>query len=247
MKSPKLLAKEVSLLLRSIPSWVTAFFVASLVAMNLLANKSIGGLPSWLALDAGFIFSWVAFALMDITVKRFSARAANILSFVAISINLFVVFMFFLASLMPGEWSTSYNENGQSVAELNSAVNQIFSGSWYVVFGSTMAIVISTVFNNFLNATIGRALKKDNFISFAFRSYVSTFLGQFVDNLAFAFIVSVHFFGWTVTQSVFCAITGAVAELLMEVIFSPFTYKAVRSWEEQNVGQEYLNFIKENK
>lgn len=247
MKSPKLLAKEVSLLLRSIPSWVTAFFVASLVAMNLLANKSIGGLPSWLALDAGFIFSWVAFALMDITVKRFSARAANILSFVAITLNLFVVLMFFLASLMPGEWSTSYNENGQSVAELNTAVNQIFSGSWYVVFGSTMAIVISTVFNNCLNATIGRALKKDNFAAFAFRSYVSTFLGQFVDNLAFAFIVSVHFFGWTVLQSVTCAVTGAVAELLMEVIFSPFTYKAVRRWEEQNVGQEYLNFIKENK
>lgn len=247
MKSPKLLAREVSLLLRSIPSWVTAFFVASLIAMNLLANKSIGGLPSWLALDAGFIFSWVAFALMDITVKRFNARAANILSFVAILINLFVVFMFFLASLLSGEWSTSYNENGQSVAELNNAVNQIFSGSWYVVFGSTMAIIISTVFNNCLNATIGRSLKKDNFFAFAFRSYISTFLGQFVDNLAFAFIVSVHFFGWTVTQSIFCAMTGAVAELLMEVIFSPFTYKAVRSWEKQNVGQEYLKFIEENK
>lgn len=232
--------KELSVLLNSIPSWVLAFFVASLISMNLLANKSIAGLPSWLALDAGFIFSWVAFAVMDIVVKRFGVRAANMVSVTAIGLNLFVVLLFFAASKIPGDWSTAYCDDGSVDSGINSAVNGIFQGSWYVVFGSTVAIVVSTVFNNFLNAAIGKMLGPKGFKNYAVRSIVSTFLGQFVDNMVFATIVSIHFFGWTMVQAVMCSITGGIAELLFEVVLSPLCYRLVLRWEKNNTGNEYL-------
>ena len=236
--------KQISLLLRSIPSWILAFFVASLIAMKLLANKCISGLQSWLALDAGFLFSWVAFAVMDIIVKRFGARAANLVSFVAILFNLFVVSIFFLASKIPGEWSTGYGPDGIPVPELNAAVNNIFGGSWYVVFGSTTAIVVSTVFNNFMNVTIGKLFKKDNFGVYAIRSFFSTFLGQFLDNMVFAFIVSIPFFGWSILQATTCSIIAGTAELLCEVIISPLSYQIVKKWDETEVGNEYLSQYK---
>lgn len=232
--------KQISILLHSIPSWVLSFFVASLIAMNLLANKSIHGLPSWLALDAGFIFSWVAFAVMDIIVKRFGAKTANMVCVIAIAFNLFVVLLFYAASMIPGEWSTAYGADGTPDPALNAAVNGIFCGSWYVVFGSTLAIIVSSIFNNCLNVTIGALFKKSNFKAFAARSIISTFLGQFVDNMVFAFVVSVHFFGWTPLQAVTCSITGGIAELLFEVFLSPLCYKVVTNWEKNNVGMEYI-------
>ena len=39
--------------------------------------------------------------------------------------------------------------------------------------------------------------------------------------------------------------TGAVAELIMEVIFSPFGYKIVSSWKRNSVGKEYLDYMAE--
>ncbi|MDO4529019.1 MAG: VUT family protein, partial [Lachnospiraceae bacterium] len=79
---------------------------------------------------------------------------------------------------------------------------------------------------------------------FAVRSYVSTFIGQFVDNMVFALIVSHNFFGWTMTQCVVCALTGAVIELICEVIFSPIGYRISKRWEKNNVGKEYIEHIK---
>ena len=51
-------------------------------------------------------------------------------------------------------------------------------------------------------------------------------------------------FCWTPLQCAMCALTGAVAELLMEIIFSPFGYKIVTKWREHGVGREYLDFVK---
>ena len=80
--------------------------------------------------------------------------------------------------------------------------------------------------NNFLNAGIGKLLKtQEGFGRFALRSYVSTFIGQFVDNLVFALLVSRVFFGWTMLQCFTCAVTGAVFELFFEALFSPLGYR----------------------
>ena len=86
---------------------------------------------------------------------------------------------------------------------------------------------------------------KNNFGVFALRSYVSTFIAQFIDNLVFALIVSHNFFGWTMTQCVMCALTGAVVELICEVIFSPIGYKVANRWKKKEVGKPYLTYIKE--
>ena len=50
-------------------------------------------------------------------------------------------------------------------------------------------------------------------------------------------------FSWTFVQCVMCALTGALLELIMEVIFSPIGYKVLKKWREQNVGKKYLDLI----
>lgn len=239
--------EETKVLLRCVPPWVLAFVVMSFVMMNLLANKSIGGLPNWLALDAGTLVSWVAFMSMDVMVKRFGPKAATKISVIGVLFNLLACSIFFVCSKVPGYWGESYAYQGEVAEIVNSSLNNTFGGTWYVLFGSTVAILISTVVNNSLNFSIGKMFKRnpDSFTAYACRSYVSTTVGQFIDNLVFALIVSVNFFGWTSQQAIMCAVTGAVVECLFEVVFSPFGYKIVQGWDRRNVGKEYLDYIGE--
>ena len=79
-------AADTKLLFRSIPSIITALFTISVVAMNLLANKTIFQAP-WLALDGGILVSWLSFLCMDIVTKAFGPKAATKLAVFAKNIE----------------------------------------------------------------------------------------------------------------------------------------------------------------
>lgn len=177
---------------------------------------------------------------MDMLTKRFGAKAAIKLSLLTLTINLVCCGIFFIISNLGNNWSAYYTY-GNDIA--NDALNDTFGGTWYVLLGSTCAMAIASVVNACINQFIGTRLKKNNFTSYALRSYISTAFGQFVDNFVFAMLVSVTFFGWNMTQVIMCSITGAVAELLAEVIFSPIGFKACNHWEKHGVGKGYLDYI----
>ena len=210
-------------MLKTVPPLLLTLTVLAVVGMNLLANKSIVNLD-WLALDAGFLLSWMAFLTMDILTHCYGPRAATLFSVFALLLNLLMAGIFFAASRIPGVWGESFVEGSEGV--INAALDNTFGGTWYIIFGSSAAFITSAFVNNFLNAGIGKLLKnREGFGQFALRSYVSTFIGQFVDNLVFALLVSRIFFGWTMLQCFTCAVTGAIAELLFEIVFSPLGYR----------------------
>ena len=224
--------KEYGKLLHTIPSWVLTMFVVSIVAMNLFANKSINLPVSWLALDCGIIFSWMAFLSMDIVVKQFGAKASIRLTILSTLMNLIVSVLFFIGASIPGSWGESFSGDATMI---NSALNNTVKGNWYIVFGSTVAFVVAGIVNSLLNEAVGRLCKKDNFKSFALRTYISTTFGQFVDNLVFALIVSQVLFGWTLIQCITCAATGALCELIFEIVFSPVGWKICEKWKNDGV------------
>ena len=237
-------ATEYRLLLKSIPATVVTLFVVSVICMNLLANKTLLQLD-WIALDGGILISWLSFMCMDIITKHFGPKASNSITILAAMINLLTCLIFFVASIIP------------SKAGNYSAFDGIFGGTWFILLGSTVAFLASAIINNSLNWMIGNAFRKnpDGKLAYATRTYVSTFIGQFLDNFIFSVIVFVFFapifwdgFHWTLIQCAACALTGAVAEVIMEVLFSPSGYRITRKWKNEAVGLEYLNFIKaENK
>ena len=232
--------QEFCLLMKNVPSITLVLFIMSVFAMNLLANKSINIPWSWLALDCGIIVSWFAFFTMDILTKHFGPKAATQITVLAILVNLFFCLLLFLGSLIPGVWGESFVEGSEEV--INGALNHTFGGTWYVVFGSTVAFLASAVVNNFSNFGIGKLFKKhpDGLTAYILRTYVSTAIGQFVDNLTFALIVSHFFFGWTLLQCVTCALTGMVVELLCEAVFLYPGYAITRRWKAAGIGAEYL-------
>lgn len=234
--------KELKILLRSIPSPVVALFAASVILMNLLANKSVSLPVTWMALDCGIIVSWVSFLSMDVITKHFGPKAATEISVVAVVVNLIACAFFFAAGKIPGMWGESFAVGDG--AAVNTALDNTFSGTWYVLLGSTTAFIASSIINNFLNYLIGKLTVRnpDGFGAYAMRTYISTAVGQFADNMVFSLMVSHFFFGWTLIQCVSCSLTGMIAELLFEIIFSPAGFAVCRRWRKENVGQEYFEY-----
>ena len=231
--------RQTSILLKSIPTTVVTLFVVSVICMNLLANKTLLQLD-YIALDGGILISWLSFMCMDMITKHFGPGASNRISILAAGINLLTCLIFFVASIIP------------STADDYSGFDSIFGGTWFILLGSTVAFLLSALINNMLNSAIGKSFKKnpDGKLAYAMRTYVSTFIGQFFDNFVFSLIVFVGFapvfwdgFCWTPLQCATCALTGAVAELLMEVLFSPVGYRIVTKWKNDSVGKEYLDYI----
>lgn len=234
--------KELSLLLKSISATVVSLFVVSVICMNLLANKTLLQ-TSWIALDGGILISWLSFMCMDIITKHFGPKASNRISILAVGINLVTCLIFFVASVVP------------SSADDYTAFDGIFGGTWFILLGSTIAFLASAIINNSLNWMIGKAFNKnpDGKASYMARSYISTFIGQFCDNFIFSVIVFMLFapiywdgFHWTLIQCIMCALTGAVAELVMEVLFTPIGYRITKKWKREDIGKEYLAYIERN-
>lgn len=235
--------EEIQILLRCIPATTVSLFVVSVICMNLLANKTLIQ-TTYLALDGGFLISWLSFMCMDMITKYFGPKASNRIAILASVINLLTCAIFYIVSIIP------------SNADDYTALDEIFGGTWFILLGSTIAFLVSAAINNFLNWTIGKAFRKnpDGKLAYATRTYVSTFVGQFFDNLMFSLIVFVGFapifwdgFHWTVLQCTTCALTGAVAELIMEILFSPIGFRLVTRWKQLKVGQEYLDYVKGEK
>ncbi|MBO4452634.1 MAG: VUT family protein, partial [Clostridia bacterium] len=181
--------------------------------------------------------SWLSFLCMDIVTKAFGPKAATKLSVFALAVNVLVCLVFFAVSAIPSD------------ADDYSAFNRIIGGTWFIILSSSIAFISSAVINNVLNWTVGKAFKKnpDGKLAFVTRSYVSTFIGQFCDNLIFALLTFTVFapvfwdgFSWTVIQCVMCSLFGAVFELLLEVVFSPFGYWVLKIWKRDGVGIDYL-------
>ena len=231
--------KTTTLLLRSIPSPAVALFVVSVITMNLLANKTLYQ-EGYLAIDGGILVSWLSFMSMDIVTKHFGPKASTRLSIFAILVNLLTCLIFYIVSIIP------------SNADDYSAFDSIIGGTWFILLSSTIAFTSSAIINNFVNYAIGKMFKNNpnGRIAFITRSYVSTFIGQFFDNLIFAVMTFMVFapiywdgFSWTFTQCIMCSLVGAGLELVMEIAFSPIGYRICKNWEKNNGGSDYFTYI----
>lgn len=231
----KSLVADYKLLLRNVPALVTVVFCVGTVWMNISAGKLL--LNVWnVAITGGFLLSFLPFLCLDVVAKRFGARAAILLNILSAVCNTFFVIGLSIVAAIPTK-------------DDYTAFNTVLGGVWFISLSSIVAFILSGVANSALNAAIGKLFKnKTSVLEFCSRSFVSTFIGQAIDN--FLFIAGVYvvfapkFWGTTPLPILTCvgtAIVGGFFELLCEVITAPIGYKIVKNWEREDVGREYLD------
>lgn len=237
-------AKDWKLMLRSVPSLIVMLYCVSVVIMNLMASKTIIITdPAWFGVTGGILLSWIPFLCMDILNKSYGAKVATKITILALGINLFCVGVFELVA--------RFQIGGDP--NFYTAFNATFKQTWQILLASSLAFLVSGIFNNVLNAGIGKFFEKDPDSKKAYyaRSYGSTIIAQFIDNFVFTALAFLVFFklsvgssfGWTIWTVLGSATFNAILELVMEAIFSPFGYKVCKKWKEENVGTDYREYL----
>ena len=236
MKSKtKSLIADYKLLLENVPALVTVIFCVGSCWMNIAASKIILNACN-VAITGGFLISFLPFLCLDVVSKRFGAKAAILLNLLSAACNTFFVLGLSLVAAIPTE--ADY-----------TAFNTVLGGAWFITLSSIVAFIVSGVVNSLLNVAIGKLFNnKTSGIEFATRSFISTFVGQALDN--FIFIAGVYvifapiFWGMDplpITTCIGTAVVGGFFELLCEVVTAPIGYKIVKNWERDGVGQRYLD------
>ena len=242
-------SKDWKMLLRSIPASVVALFTVCTVTMNLAANKIVWsglkiGENNFISITGGLFLSWAVFLIMDMVTKTFGGKAAIKLNLFGALINaIAVIFLGIIASIpsdfpFPGastSFDTVFGFTGTGVQP------------WQILISSTTAYILSGIVNALVNVCIGKLFVKnpDGKAAFITRSYISTMIGQFVDNFVFtamAFSLFAHYYG--ILTVVGMAMVGALVELFCEIIFSPIAYRKCRKWQKEGVGREYFEYCK---
>lgn len=239
MSKIKSILKDYKLLLNNVPALVTTIFVCCTCLMNLMASKIIFHIGD-AVFTGGFILSAIPFLCMDTTTKRFGARASIMLNVLSAIGNLIAVGLLALVAAIPS--SDDYTH-----------FNYIFGAVWFIVLSSTVAFVASGVANSLINVAIGKLFNKTSAVEFYSRSFVSTFVGQVIDNFLFIWLAYTIFAPmiWKtaplpIVGCLGTAVIGGAVELLAEVVLSPVAFRIVKNWEKNGTGQAYIDAHADN-
>lgn len=243
--------KEWIKTLRAVPGLALALIVVANILMNVLANKSIielkipGTDSYWLIQDAGICLSWIGFLVGDLIVRNFGAKHAIRVNLTALIISLFVSLLLVLVGYIPGTWSPEFNYADPQIAKaVGDSINAVMGNVWYVILGSAIASACGLIINNIAQ---DRILKKisakhgDHYWGYLLAGGLSTIFGQILDNFVFASLVSVHFFRWTRLTALMCSLDGALLELVVEMLFTPLTYRISKNWDKNHIGKKWLD------
>lgn len=244
MKLVKWLKNEIKVsqvLFRSVPGVVLSLLLLSIVLMNLLASVALVN-TSWIALDAGIFVAFIGFLLLDMIVKRFGAKAAIRVTVLGFIVNLAVAGLFTLVAVIA-------NASGQYYPLADYATTT----QWWIIGASATAFLISDIADALIHELILKRFKKnkEGIVAHATSAWVSTFFGQTFDNLLFGLLFTfpasmIGLWGMkpmSLLGLVSFALAGGIAELLCQVLFTPYGYKVAEGWRAKGVGQEYLDLV----
>lgn len=248
---------ETKVLFKGLPAIPFTMICLSFILMNLLATVALYN-EWWIAGDVGIIVSWLAFLFGDMIVKRYGAKASIKIQIAALLVALFTMGILAAGSAIENSIYAEAIANGEyypmlSLFSWEFNINNGMVTLW-TLGASSLAFVVANVFNALVSKFVLLKFKKrTSFKAYATAAYISTFVGQFIDNLIFAF--SFTFFAsriglWgmsplTVLAMFTCSLTGAILELVLEVIFSPIGYKIAEHWRKEGIGQEYIALVPE--
>lgn len=212
--------------LKKVPAVALTIFCVVYIAMNILAGKTIFQ-NDMIAIDGGIVITWIVIIITDLLTLIYGPKTTISVSIFAIIINLLICLVFYLVSIIP-------NSNADF-----TAFNQTIGGTWFIVVASTVAFILSSCLNAFLNYLIGKIFIKNptGKLAYCFRCYISTVISQFIDNLIFSSLTYMVFapifwngFSWTFIQVLMCALLYAGIELVIEVFISPIAFKIYKYW-----------------
>lgn len=183
-------------------------YAASLIMMNVLATKSIDiGL---FTVTTGIFVSPIVFIVQDVVTELFGFKKAKDMIMLGFAMAITATLLYQLAIWVE-----------PSVVFANQ---EAFSSVLSTTFRITIASLSAYTVGSLTNSKIMHQMKTHNDSLFV-RAISSTIVGQFLDNLIFAFVA---FYGvMPLSNVISMAIGGTLIEVVYEIIFYPATKGAI--------------------
>lgn len=237
---------ETRLLFKGLPALPFALLCLALVIMAILANDGLipetSSAYKYIQVDAGVVVSWLMFLLGDMFVKRYGPKGALKINLAAIGIEVVAILLFAAGAMI----SDVVHEESTTVISMFSWLGEYGYFVPWAAFAGVGGFFFGIITDIFLNwAIIKRVEHKTSFKAYALASYTSTFVAQFVDNLAFGLFFSLPLGIVTWSNIWLFAVVGAVVELVCQIILSPIGYRIAEGWRKRGVGQEYVDAVPE--
>jgi len=211
-----------------------AAFVVVLVLTNVIGVKLFLAFPTLLpngffgepiTLTTGIITYPVTFLLTDVVCEVYGRKRANLMVLTGFGMSLLSLILIQIASIVPGSqvWPSG-NPNFETVAEMQTAFDSVFSLPGILIFGSMTAYLVAQLIDVRLFHFIKR-MTKDRHLWL--RNNGSTMISQLLDTV----IVNSIFLGyglgldWTVVGKIIFA--SYVFKLILAAIDTPFIYLGV--------------------
>ena len=209
-------------------------FVVVLVLTNVIGVKLFlafhtvlpnGFFGEPITLTTGIITYPVTFLLTDVVCEVYGRKRANLMVLTGFGMSLLSLILIQIASIVPGSqvWPSG-NPNFETVAEMQTAFDSVFSLPGILIFGSMTAYLVAQLTDVRLFHFIKR-MTKDRHLWL--RNNGSTMVSQLLDTV----IVNSIFLGyglgleWVVVWKIIFA--SYVFKLLFAVIDAPFIYLGV--------------------
>ena len=209
-------------------------FVVVLVLTNVIGVKLFlafhtvlpnGFFGEPITLTTGIITYPVTFLLTDVVCEVYGRKRANLMVLTGFGMSLLSLILIQIASIVPGSqvWPSG-NPNFETVAEMQTAFDSVFSLPGILIFGSMTAYLVAQLTDVRLFHFIKR-MTKDRHLWL--RNNGSTMVSQLLDTV----IVNSIFLGyglgleWVVVWKIIFA--SYVFKLLFAVIDTPFIYLGV--------------------
>ncbi|HAE11575.1 MAG TPA: hypothetical protein DCG39_08025 [Opitutae bacterium] len=211
-----------------------AAFVVVLVLTNVIGVKLFLAFPTLLpngffgepiTLTTGIITYPVTFLLTDVVCEVYGRKRANLMVLTGFGMSLLSLILIQIASIVPGSqvWPSG-NPNFETVAEMQTAFDSVFSLPGILIFGSMTAYLVAQLTDVRLFHFIKR-MTQDRHLWL--RNNGSTMISQLLDTI----IVNSIFLGyglgleWTVVGKIIFA--SYVFKLILAAIDTPFIYLGV--------------------
>lgn len=225
----KLFSKLKSYKFSSYFMFITLFYAAGSILINLMAIRTFGKYDGFTPViqvtTAGSLISWLVFACTDIVTEVCGKKKAIQMFWMVGILNVVLTGIAALACLIPGTPGTE------------EAYKGVFGYNWGIALASITAFLLG----NYTNAIIMWMLKtrsKDpkSGKGFTFRIMMSTLIGQFIDNAFFYILALAPVFGIGGLSNPFVRCGSwkllwmmvgftTLIELGVELLFSPLFHK----------------------
>jgi queuosine precursor transporter len=203
-------------------------FTVCLIIANIIAQKTITvfGLNA----TAGILVFPVSYIVNDLIAEVWGYRKARLIIWYGFLMNFFVVIIFKLSILIPG------NDFFQNQVAFES----VLGASFRLTAASFLAFLVGSFVNAFIMSRMKIAQKGKGF---SLRAVVSTFAGEGVDSLIFFFIA---FAGMMPVPVLFqLTLHVAIIKTAYEILVLPLTVflvKRIKKSENLDVFDDHVNY-----